>query len=101
MLLRLARKYTVFEPAGTELTDRGVTVADFDEDGDNLVDTDDVTAFVDCSTGPASTVAAFDALPVACKCFDTNDDWSIAQEDFAVLQRCLTVTGVPDPTCDD
>jgi hypothetical protein len=75
----------------------GFVPADFDGDCD--VDGDDVSDFVDCSTGPAIVQTDPQCLaPNATGDFDSDGD--VDSDDFGKLQLCISGAGNPaDPNC--
>jgi hypothetical protein len=67
---------------------------DFDHDGD--VDTDDVSTFAACASGPAIPRAP------ACAAQDFDADNDCDMSDFGILQRCYSGTNLAgDPDCAD
>ncbi len=68
-----------------------------DLDGDHDVDTGDLTAFLNCSTGPNQQT-----IESGCNIADLDCDNDIDQSDFALFQRCLSGAGYPaDIHCAD
>lgn len=66
-----------------------------DSDGDGNVDSNDLTAFRGCMTGP-------EVAPTnpACIIFDLDGDIDVDQADFGLFQRCLSGESTPaNPNC--
>ena len=71
-----------------------VVPADLDRDGD--VDTDDLTAFELCASGPGIQHSGTSI----CQGADRDADSDVDQSDFSVFQRCFSSPGQPaDPSC--
>ncbi|NLE56992.1 MAG: hypothetical protein GX616_01425 [Planctomycetes bacterium] len=80
--------------------------ADFD--GDEDVDSDDLTIFESCASGPGIAYDP-DQLPSGCDLLpdaneriaaDFDKDGDVDQTDFSTFQRCYGGEGVPaDPSC--
>lgn len=96
------RYVRINNPVNSGMTPEIDAVADVDPDApppdfncDTDVDTDDLTFFEDCATGPALGPPA-----PGCERADIDQDGDVDQVDFAVMQRCLSGAGVrSDPDC--